>query len=620
MSRPLAFLVVILLTLDAAAQERPAFSPILSFDFGSPLFLNRNPSVLNNADTSVSGTSSNETYGIGLQWLLSNAFSEHWGLQTNVSARYSNGKFVGGRTITGNEWKAVLEATPSWTQDPFNIHIGPWLSTRLSGLVLEDKVDVSGSGTLSPATHVGLLAGAGVRFANFPFEPELHASLDLTEFSRAGTNAYSFGLSLAIPLQSRVVQTTDAFAQEPTSTARPAPSRIRFLVNRSELARTVPLEREELRVKQYTMLDPVIYIDSTAKPPRWQASGLRGFLTGSFNGDSARFSLADKPIPELQQNLLELYASRLKQSPESRLEAKILATGQAEECGNAMSWLLDSVWGVRNQVRISNGTPKTSEADRIAFSSSDPSITAPLVTQWVVQSYHLPHIALSCEVDRDAGGRVTLYRAQPDQSSSPSDESIPFLYTFGHFELGKTLLDGLTSDTIFNLDNNKSWTSGLQHLNPGEPNRIIAELVAMRYNSSDTTPITRYQGSDSVLMRLQYGHFGTSVACDTLFLPPVDTLRAVTTLVRKQFRFYLSDNFKKYDHGSEALELLLSRLSALLTPGVRITISDYLRDKTTSAHMELLRKVDETLGAYAKDAEQTIDFDIHEGLMVTVEL
>ncbi len=599
-------LLLLLLTLSAAAQERPAFSPVLSFDFGSPLFLNRNPSTLNASDTTLTGTSSGETYGIGLSWEIPSFFSSQWSLQTNLSARYSVGKFVGGgRNIAGNEWKAALEVCPAWTSGPLDVRLGPWLSTRLSGLVLEDNIDVADSGTLSSRTHVGLLGGVGWRFGNFPIEPELHASLDLTEVGRAGFNAMSLGLSLTIPLQSSSEHDTNDHAIESRSSARPVPSRIRFLVNRSELARTVPLEREEVRVKQYTMLDPVIRIDSDANEFFSRRGPLKEYFAGPLYRDTAHFSLADNLLPDIRQNILGLYASRVRQDPAARLDARVIALSQGLECEQALHWLFDTLWGVGKQVRIRSAVVEDHigpDTAYVALSSNDPSISAPLVTQWILQSYHLPHLALSCEVDRDAWAVIQVSpRTTPGNHSVTGDPCDAPVYH--RIFLNNPHRAGLTYDTTINLEQDRDWVDDVQHLNSSDANMIVAELIS--HHPPDSVRGIPWQ---------------QDTARDTLLLPRVDTSRTITTIVRKQFRFFLSDNFQQYEHGTEALELLLRRIKELLAPGVQITILESDVGRTTARHLDLLSHLRAALGPYGNDFSPILAADVSAGVMLVIEL
>jgi len=393
-------------------------APIATFDFGSPLFINRKDTVFHLAPND-SGTSTRTSYGLGLDVGLPSLFANDVGVAARVLGVYSAGTFQSelGSLITGYDVTAQAEASVLWVIAPFTIRVGGWLSQRIAGKVLENGVDVTSNNTQSVGTHEGILAG--VRWNLSPIAIELNSHLDLDEVGNAGIHAVSAGIAVSVPLGG-ASKATDTMLAHIQPAKRPSftPARVRFLVNSSELGRSVSLQRMELRVKEYEMID----------------------------------------------------------------SANI----------------------------------------------------APKVRQWISESYHLPHLAVACEIDREVGGELKLYRS--DRFSEARE-----LWMMG---LNPVRSSPVTHDTTIDLDRNARWQTALASLSIHERNAIIAEL--REANS-------------------------TFVARDTLVLPAVDT-GSGEPIVKKQFRFILSDRFDEIAGQTEALDLLLERIKNLLEPTARVTL------------------------------------------------
>jgi hypothetical protein len=463
-----AAVVPLLLFCSSASAQVGVFgtplqiAPIATFDFGSPLFINRKDTVFHLTSDDGGGTSTRTSYGLGVDVGLPSLFSKDVGIAARILGVYSAGTFRSGfdSVITGYDVTAQEEAALAWDISPFIIRAGGWLSQRIKGKVFENGVDVTSDNTQSLKPHVGILAGVDWNLS--PVTIELNSQLDLGEIENANIHALSMGIAVSLPLGS-TRKADDTMLAHIQPAKRPAftPARVRFLVNRSEIGRTVSLQRMELRVKEYEMID----------------------------------------------------------------SANI----------------------------------------------------APKVRQWISESYHLPHLAVACEIDREAGGELKLSKLERF-----SDARELWMGT-----LNPVRSSAVTHDTTIDLDRDTRWQTALASLSISEQNAIVAEL--REANSA-------------------------FIARDTLVLPAVDTARG-EPIVKKQFRFILSDRFDEIAGQTEALDLLLERMKSLLDPSAHITVH---MNREHSANPKLTERVTQAIGKW-----DSVTFDrglSNKQLVVVIEL
>jgi hypothetical protein len=212
------------------------------------------------------------------------------------------------------------------------------------------------------------------------------------------------------------------------------------------------------------------------------------------------------------------------------------------------------------------------------YAMVDSANVPPRVTQWVEESYHLPHLALLCEFDRHSAGYLMILK-----------DSIRLMEKYF---AGISNSDS-AFDTTLDLEHDVAWNNVLSHLNTGESNRLIAEL------RTDREQLVPYN--------------------DTLVLPPVDTSRSVLAMVKKQTRFVFSDNFNAFEGGKESLDLLLGKMKALLDSNTSITI--FQSEKTQSSFMqtELLNKLQDTLGKAWSGARRENSTEADDATVVLLE-
>ena len=472
-----AIVPLLLFIADARAQRPIELAPVVSFEYGSPLFINHADNVFNLS--AGSGSAPATSYGLGAQVDLAHLLNEQWGAHARVLGVFTTGHFAsddGSITISGNDTKLQLEASLEWNPAALLARVGGWYSARVGGSVTPDVPN-----NRSPSNHSGALAAFGWRGGWI--DPEINTHVDLMPGVLQFQNRFSFGVAVAIPLQAaaspelspppsaatpvagdRLNSGEALAAAPPVAGAAIAPGRVRFLVNRSELEHDVQLQHVELRVKEYTMID----------------------------------------------------------SPN----------------------------------------------------------VAPRVAQWVTESYHLPHLGIAVELDRDARGWLRLYDA-----ADPMMDISLVQVGGGH--------GAVTSDTSIVLDNDPHWQKAIANLNIHQTNAIVAELT-------QSTP---------AIQRI--------TSLDTLILPPVDSSEG-HTIVKKEFRFILSDRYNEFAQGREALDLLLDRIHELADSSVRVTIAEP-RIKSPSYRI-LKARVLNAIAGRAKKIDEHESSDATSKLIVVVEL
>lgn len=476
MIRNLLILPFLLFAAAASAQQAIQISEIVSFDYGSPLFINRAPGVLDPFGGTVTATSSaSESYGIGAEFGISPFPIRAIGLIGRIEGVYTTGHFDDANfSISGIDRKLLLELSASYNAQPFLLRAGPWISQSLSTSISEiaSGTNITPANPASNSTHLGFSAGIAWEIPNFPLQPEVNTHLDVSQFPVAGSNAWSVGLSLvynfgtsehhvdSVPTVPKPSPFIPHLFDKLTAGSSSFPSAsVKFLVNDSEAQGSPPLVRVETRVKNYAMID-------------------------SAN-------------------------------------------------------------------------------------------TAPRVTQWIDESYHLPHIALSCVFLRRTGANLMLFK-----------DSLRLIEKTFPGNAGEVR----NMDTVLDLDRDSAWQNILAHLNTGEENQLIAEL---RTNSETLR--------------------------DTLVLPPADTTRANKTIVQHEFRFVLSEYYDRYKGGTESLNLLLARMKELLDSATTIQILEAAGEPNLTRHVSLENKLADVFGNRWNDMQRAASADVRKGFVVVME-
>lgn len=147
--------------------------------------------------------------------------------------------------------KLLLDLRALWSSERYCVSFGPWLSSRLNANISEHDSsgnNITASDSASSPWHGGIVAGASYTFTSLPIRTEFKATYDLTVPS--SVNRFGVGISLAYLLANNLISQHSETPAEPQIAHSISP-RVRFLVNRSLLMRTVPLERVETHVREF---------------------------------------------------------------------------------------------------------------------------------------------------------------------------------------------------------------------------------------------------------------------------------------------------------------------------------------------------------------------------------
>jgi hypothetical protein len=243
---------VLLFVISSVAVRAQEISPLASFEFGSPLFFNRDPGVLNQFGSDSTGKSTSYSYGIGadVRWprLLGS-----FGVSTNLQFIYSKGNFnfdQVGATVDGIDRKLRLELDALGTIGKWSARAGGWVSSRVSANVYEhdslNNLITPATATSSP-THLGVTVGTGYRLENI--RTSLFGNYDLTP--GAGSKGLSAGISLAYVFGD--ADTADDRSERSSPIVRISQSSVKFTINDSDIRGDVPVEKVEKHVHEYTM-------------------------------------------------------------------------------------------------------------------------------------------------------------------------------------------------------------------------------------------------------------------------------------------------------------------------------------------------------------------------------
>jgi hypothetical protein len=276
-------LFIILLFLSAAigAFGQPAgrvdtsaptitVAPVVSFDLGWPLFINRTQGVLNTFGGNGNGNSSSASFGLGVDVADPALFSDHFGLVARIEGVYAAGHFdftdSPAYTVSGIDRKALLEIGAAWNGSGFLLRAGPWISQSFSHDIYENDPNGNPVAIADPAsqeTHAGIFAALDFAIGTIPVHPELNAHFDLTQ-PLATYRSFSAGLALSYdlsaPKESSAILLFDDAVPIP---AKSLPNRtivqpqIDFIVDSSGPNGWMPLERVETDVKLYAMSDTI---------------------------------------------------------------------------------------------------------------------------------------------------------------------------------------------------------------------------------------------------------------------------------------------------------------------------------------------------------------------------
>jgi hypothetical protein len=246
----LSFLLFFLFSGSLRAQE---IAPLASFEFGSPIFFNRDAGVLNQFGGDSAGTSSCYSYGIGADLRWPKLIGD-FGLASNVQFIYSTGRFdftQVGASVTGVDRKLSLEMTALRSIGDFGVRAGGWASWSLHSNVFEHDSAGNNITPAAPASarfHAGLALGGDYQFGDL--RASLFGNYDLT--ANAGVHGLTAGISLAYVLTSSEHLIDEKPEAQPVA-VRQNLSTVAFTVNDTPHYHNVPVQKVERHIHEYSM-------------------------------------------------------------------------------------------------------------------------------------------------------------------------------------------------------------------------------------------------------------------------------------------------------------------------------------------------------------------------------
>lgn len=581
-------------TSRSASAQTAQFEPVLSYEYGYPLAIERSPGIINKFRTSGLGTSYNHTFGIGAALRMPDLFSSGIGLAPRLEFRLGLGKFsseqfrvsqfdTGGQPVMANEHFEVRSTTQSidltlpveFSTSSVGFGIGPWTSVEFSrkitgteyidsppGISFDDgsiSREFASGDTISVShLHAGIEADLLFRMPlskTLSFEPRLFGRLDLASSSDVKEKAFSAGISLSLcplvvtgPDVVRPPDTVFTAARRP-STALTAS--IHFTKNGIRTTSNTPIEivGNTTAFRQYTEIPDCIGFatGSSAIPPTYEILADTGVNT---------FRLASLTRVDLRQfakQLLNVIGYRLATDSLSHLELvagpkRIDARLLTARCSALTKYWAD-VWKIDRE-RISTSITTANAEHRLSDSVrlKGPVALAPVATQWIEQSYHIPHMGIEKSIIADQGLRSWEIDIRQNDR---------VLSTFRSADVSD---ENAIAD--FDLAGDSSAS---------EAHRDPAPLVATLH------------AEDFAGQRVEVS--------DTLLLPSREELNKHITQ-REVFVFVLLPD-KSSQANRNNTELLLQKLLSVVHPDAHISISDPPNDAadTDAAALEITERI-----------------------------
>lgn len=420
-------------------------SPVLTYQYGYPLAIERAPGIINRFGTSGSGKSYDHTFGIGAALKFPGLFTTSIGLSPQLQYRFSLGKFTSEhyrsisavdendqRVFSTNTFEVTskihsldLSIPLEFVFGKAGLHFGPWGSIEIARDITGKENITSPSNAHFPGggvsqtfasgdtigtshLHGGFEAGVSMRIPitqTMAIEPHLFSRVDLSVISAASAKAFSIGISFALsPIAAQQIH----LPFDTQVIIKPVPkiaASIHFTKNGIRIDQHTPIDVTgySTTFRQYTEYLPEIYFDDRSQriPSRYIQ------LEPSQARQYAISSLANEELHEYEKNTLTILGVRLKNDSLAAVTVTAsYATSENEELakgrGESVKDYLTNVWLIAPK-RISVSTVKTSEKPCVTFSPSDESIAAPVATQWIEHSFHIPHMGIEKNITADAG-------------------------------------------------------------------------------------------------------------------------------------------------------------------------------------------------------------------------
>ncbi|HYM21189.1 MAG TPA: hypothetical protein VEW28_09350 [Candidatus Kapabacteria bacterium] len=424
--------------------------PVITYEYGYPLSIERTPGIINHFGTGGEGSSYNHTFGFGASLQMPDLFTSGIGFSPAIEYRIGLGKFKS-QTYPSSEFDAQnftietvnhFEVTSTlqtldlllpleFSFGNIGIGVGPWTSIELSRSITgieyinspfgarfpqggTSQKFAGGDTIASSSLHAGIEASLLFRIAlsnSLAFEPRLYSRVDLGAISSVSSKAFSTGISFSlvpipVPEAPKIVKIDTVLTRHDPVTPK-LTSQIHFTKNGIRTDAHTPIEVAGYNTyyRQYTEMPPEILFepDSTSISQRYALYSQNEASHFSFS------KLARGGLPEFAKQQLNIIGYRL--SKDSLMTIKLRADyGDGVLQATAYNRFVQvnnyfsDVWGSSQRQHtgsVAMITPAHDPANVVEVSGE--SACAPVPTQWIERSYHIPHLGIEKMIIADAG-------------------------------------------------------------------------------------------------------------------------------------------------------------------------------------------------------------------------
>jgi hypothetical protein len=425
--------------------------PVLTYEYGYPLTIERSPGIINKFRTSGAGTSFNHTFGLGAALQIPDLFSDQFGIAPRMEYRFGSGQFASEPfvaiqddtanmpRVTGEHFE-VRSSTQSidftlpleCSTADFGIGFGPWCNVELSrSIVGTELIDTPAtalfsdksrsrtyaSGDTISASHLHAGIEADMYFhiplsSTLGLEPRLFGRYDLTSAAAIGKKAFSAGVSLSLsplinprPESIRVPDTVVTIVRKPSKMLTAS---VHFTKNG---VRTDPDTRVEVvgnssAYRQYTEIPDFVTFElgSAEIGPSYSQLDKSALKNFRYN------VLARAPLPMFGRQLLNLIGYRLATDSSVHITVNTGIKKGTDKLHFARLQAIESywtrVWDIAPDRILTSKVisgPDHRRSDTIVLQGLE--ALAPVATQWIERSFHIPHMGIEKSIVADQGLR-----------------------------------------------------------------------------------------------------------------------------------------------------------------------------------------------------------------------
>lgn len=409
------------------------FGAKLFYQFSRPLDIEREPGVINKYNYNGLGVSKNHGAYVGLRYSNYNLIENDMGLALSAALGASVGDFttnyflidtaspeIGRQRFIVNSFvnTILLDATVNYSFPTFRIGGGGWLDLRVKAnttqtLEYEDtnvpkRLIAYGNALTTPPIRFGLAFSGNYGFNIFPslrleLEPTLR--VDLSALSKVNISRIwiaGLGLNVSSAIIERTIKEEKKEEKKnenlavindtviPIKPINKPSGAVTFKLN------NVPTSVAEIQTiqtnnKAYYPLKTKFFFNEISNS---------NYLSANERDSFKINSLSKKKVAEVEKNQINFFAYRLQKDASAQVTLVNNYTSEPQMAiANKVKDYWVNVWGI-NQEKILIENKKTkSENDFLEIGTNIQSLLAPIVVEWIENSYSLPKITITKKID-----------------------------------------------------------------------------------------------------------------------------------------------------------------------------------------------------------------------------